>query len=62
MHNVCCFAGQTPPCPGYFANDILPCVCDSKESLLRALSQVAIPYIPVRDLATPAIHLLPLSA
>jgi hypothetical protein len=60
MHNVCCFASQSAPCPGYFANDILPCIC-SKDSLLFALSQVAIPYIPVKDMA-PAVHILPLSA
>jgi hypothetical protein len=62
MHNVCCFAGQLAACPGYFSNDILPCVCSSKESLLLALSQVAMPYIPIPDFAAPVMHLLPLSA
>jgi len=62
MHNVCCFAGQPAPCLGYFSNDILPCVCGSKESLLLALSQVAMPAIPVTVLALPEVHLLPLSA
>ena len=61
MHNVYCFAGQPTPCPGFFANDILPCICSSKESLLFALSEVAIPYTPVT--VRPAeVHLLPLSA
>jgi hypothetical protein len=45
---------------GYFANDILPCVC-GKEGLLLALSQVAIPSVPVKEFA-PAVHILPLSA
>jgi hypothetical protein len=62
MHNAYCFGGQTAPCPGYFTNDILPCICSSKESLLLALSQVAIPYIPATDLAPPEVHILPLSA
>ena len=62
MHNAYCFAGQSAPCPGYFANDALPCVCSSKENLLLALSQVAIPFIPVNDLAPPVVHILPLSA
>ena len=61
MHNAYCFAGQTAP-PGYFANDALPCVCNSKESLLFALSQVAIPSTPLRDMAPPVVHILPLSA
>jgi hypothetical protein len=61
MHKPYCFAGQSAPCPGYFANDVLPCVC-GKESLLLALSQVATPSVPVQDLAAPEVHLLPLSA
>ncbi len=62
MHNFYCFAGQPAPCPGYFFNEVLPCVCTSKESLLLALSQVAFPYVPVEDMANPVVHLLPLSA
>ena len=62
MHNVCCFAGQSAPCVGYFSNDTLPCVCSSKESLLLALSQVAIPYIPVGAMIPPVMHVWPLSA
>jgi hypothetical protein len=61
MHENYCFAGQPAPCPGYFADDILPCVCSSEEKLLFALSQVAIPAVPVQD-STPAVHILPLSA
>jgi len=62
MHNGYCFAGQSAPCPGYFFNDVLPCICSSKQSLLLALSQVAIPYIPVTELAPAEVHILPLSA
>jgi hypothetical protein len=62
MHNVCCFAGQSAACPGYFSNDILPCVCYSKESLLLALSQVAIPYVPVMAMVSPEMQAWPLSA
>ena len=61
MHNVYCFAGQSAPCPGYFANDALPCVCSSKESLLFALSQVAMPYVPLKEVP-PVVHILQLSA
>jgi len=61
MHNANCFAGQPAPCSGYFANDVLPCIC-SRESLLLALNQVAIPYAPVKDLAPAEVHILPLSA
>ena len=53
---------EPAPCTGYFANDILPCVCSSKEKLLFALSQVAISLIPEKDLAFPVVHDLPLSA
>jgi hypothetical protein len=62
MHNTYCFAAQEAPCSGYFANDALPCVCDSRESLLLALSQVAIPLMPVAVLPAPAVHVWPLSA
>ena len=61
MHNVCCFAGQPAPCPGYFANDVLPCICESKESLLPALSQVAIAHVPLKEVL-PEVHILPMSA
>lgn len=61
MHNAYCYAEQSAPCPGYFANDLLPCICTSKESLLYALSQVAIPWMPLRDMP-PVEHVLPLTA
>ncbi len=61
MHTSYCFAGQPAP-EGYFYNDILPCVCGSKEKLLLALGQAAIPYEPVMQAAPPEVHLLPLSA
>ncbi len=62
MHKTFCFAGQSAPCPGYFSSDTLPCVCGSHENLLFALSQVALPYVPARELSAPVVHLLPLSA
>jgi len=62
MHKAYCFAGQAAPCPGYFPGDVLPCVCNSRESLLLALSQVAIPTTPLGPPAVPVVHLLPLSA
>lgn len=62
MHNNVCFAGQSAPCPGYFINDQVPCVCSTRESLLFALSQVAIPFLPVCDLGPAEVRLLPLSA
>lgn len=62
MHTAYCFAGQSAPCEGYFANDVLPCICSSKQSLLLALSQVAIPYIPLANLTPAEVHVLPLSA
>jgi hypothetical protein len=61
MHDNYCFAGQPAPCPGYFANDILPCVCGSEEHLLFALSQVAIPAVPMQNV-TATVHILPLTA
>jgi hypothetical protein len=62
MHNAYCFAGESAPCPGYFANDILPCICSSQEKLLFELSQVAIPFEPVQDSTSRGPHILPLSA
>jgi hypothetical protein len=62
MHNAYCFAGQPAPCSGYFANDVLPCVCRSREDLLLALLQVAIPPTPVRETAAQATQALRLSA
>jgi hypothetical protein len=62
MHTTFCFAGQSAPCPDYFANDVLPCVCSSRESLLLALHQVAIPATPVKDAAPQELPLLLLTA
>jgi hypothetical protein len=64
MHTAYCFAGQPTPCPGYFATDVLPCICGSQESLLVALSHVAKPSIPLIEvhLLPHGVHLLPLSA
>jgi len=59
MHKAYCLADQPAPCQGYFSNDTLPCVCSSREALLFALLQVAIPMVPV---VFPLLHPLPLSA
>jgi hypothetical protein len=47
VHKPFCFAGQPAPCPGYFENDILPCVCGAPDDVLAALAQVQIPATPV---------------
>ena len=60
MHNEYCFADQSAP-TGYFTNDLLPCICSCKESLLNALTQVAIPFLPLGDLP-PVGFVLGLSA
>jgi hypothetical protein len=62
MHKAYCFAGQAAPCPGVFAKDVLPCVCGVSGKVLTALSQVALPAVPI-VLETPAeVHVLALSA
>jgi hypothetical protein len=61
LHKEYCFAGQPAPCPGYFANDALPCVCGVNGNTFSAMSQVAIPAIPVEQ-TTPYIHLLQMTA
>jgi len=42
-HEQFCFAGQAAPCKGYFPSDVLPCVCGGDGTVIRALSQVAVP-------------------
>ena len=61
IHKPYCFAGQPALCPGYFTNDVLPCVCGVKGNVLSALSKVAIPAVPLKQV-TPEVHLLPMSA
>ena len=60
-HKQYCFAGQPASCTGYFANDKLPCICGADGDLLAALSEVAIPTVPLEQFI-PEVHLLPLSA
>ena len=62
MHRPFCFAGQPAPCPGYFDNDELPCVCGANGTVLAALSRVAVPAVPVVKEKPAEVHLLPLSA
>jgi hypothetical protein len=61
IHEPYCFAGQPAPCPDYFTNDVLPCVCGVNGNVLSALSQVVIQAVPMEE-AIPEIHVLPLSA
>jgi len=42
-HEHFCFAGQPAQCEGYFADDVLPCVCGVEGDVIAALSRVAIP-------------------
>jgi hypothetical protein len=62
MHNSTCFVGQPAPCPGYFANDTLPCVCGVRGNILYALSQVALPMVPILAEPVTEMRVLPLSA
>jgi hypothetical protein len=50
VHKPFCFAGQPAPCPGYFENDILPCVCGATQEVLSALAQAQVPAAPVKTL------------
>ena len=47
VHKPFCFAGQPAPCPGYFENDVLPCVCGATQDVLSSLEQVQVPVTPV---------------
>jgi hypothetical protein len=60
-HKAYCSAGQPAPCPGYFEGDVLPCVCDAR-NLLEALSQGALPAVPLDEDDTSDTGDLPLSA
>jgi hypothetical protein len=40
-------ADQPAPCPGYFENDVLPCVYGAAQDVLHALQQVQVPAAPV---------------
>jgi hypothetical protein len=62
MHKSFCFAGQPAPCSGYFANDMLPCVCGATGNLLTVLGKVAQPVVPVAKEEPLAAELLPLTA
>jgi hypothetical protein len=42
-HKSFCFAGEPSPCIGYFADDVLPCVCGAEGDVITALSRVALP-------------------
>lgn len=62
IHKAYCFAGYPAPCTGFFADDVLPCVCGASGNLVDALSQFAFPAVPI-DLEIPAeVHILQLSA
>jgi hypothetical protein len=57
-----CFAGQPAACPGYFAGDVLPCVCGVEGSVLQALSRIAIPVFPHSKDEPSRSHAMPLIA
>ena len=42
-HKPFCSAGEPAPCTGYFAGDVLPCVCGSDGTATEALKEVAVP-------------------
>ena len=60
-HQPYCFAGQPAPCEGYFTNDALPCVCGVNGNVLSALSETAIPAVPLEQIIPEVLH-WPLSA
>jgi hypothetical protein len=53
-HAAHCFAGQPAECPGYFEEDVLPCVCGLSGTVLEALNAVAVPVAPIGDDDVPA--------
>jgi len=46
-HKPFCFALEPSPCEGYFSGGEPPCVCNGSGALISALSQVALPVVPV---------------
>ena len=53
VHKPFCFAGQPAPCPGYFENDVLPCVCGATQNVLDALKQVQLPLTSAVETGRP---------
>ena len=53
VHKPFCEAGQPAPCPGYFENDVLPCVCGATQDVLSALAQVQVAFPPFEVTAHP---------
>jgi hypothetical protein len=49
-----CFAGQPAGCPGYFEEDVLPCVCGLGGTALQALNAVAVPVVAIGNDEIPA--------
>jgi len=62
VHRAYCFAGQPAGCPGYFADDVLPCVCGVDGTVLEALSRIAVPAAPPASDEPAKPHVTPLSA
>ena len=48
-HKPFCFAGEPAPCPGYFENDVLPCICGGTQDVLKALEQSQVPVTPLPE-------------
>ncbi|MFN7992051.1 MAG: hypothetical protein U0Q18_00525 [Bryobacteraceae bacterium] len=42
-HKPFCSGGEPAPCKGYFAGDVLPCVCGAEGTATEALKEVAMP-------------------
>lgn len=61
-HREYCFAGSPAPCPGYFDGDALPCVCGAEETVLDALSQIAMPVVPPAEKTPLELHAISRSA
>jgi hypothetical protein len=48
-HQPYCFAAQPAACPGYFAGDVLPCICGPTHSAIEALNRVMVPFAPIGE-------------